>query len=113
MSNVAASEIQVVGIPRRDRREVLAGRATAQFMEDLLAAIEAAERKEAREAADATTGANPGDAPHAGATEQRPCDEGNLRPEREMESSAGPAGAAPANATGRAAGDPLSHELVR
>jgi hypothetical protein len=99
-------------IPRQERREAMAGRASPKFMEDLRAAIQAAERKEKLEAGDATPGANPGDAPHAGATEQTPGDEGKLRPEQEMGPAAGPAGAAAADATGRATGDPLSHGPV-
>ena len=139
MSNMAGSEIQVVGmstaqetalaalragssfpqavlkkarISRRERREALAGRATPAFMEDLRAVIEAAERKERQEADDATPGANPGDAPHAGATEQAPDDEGKLRPEREMRPSAEAVGAGPAGATGRATTEAVSHGPV-
>ncbi|HEY2588140.1 MAG TPA: hypothetical protein VGI81_20520 [Tepidisphaeraceae bacterium] len=97
-------------IPRRERREALEGRATPKFMEDLRAAIEAAERREAREAAaDATNSPKPGDAPHAGATEQMPMEDRKLRQEREIGPSAGPAGDAPTDATGRATTEAVSH----
>ena len=98
-------------IPRRERRAALEGRATPQFMEDLRAAIEAADRKEARDATNnATKHANPCDVPRAGACEAAPADESKLRPEREMGRSAGAACAEPADATGRATGDGVSHE---
>lgn len=68
-------------------------------MEALRAAIEAAERRQTREApADATNGPNSGGA--------APAHRGKTRPEREMDSSDGPAGARPADATGRATRDP-------
>ena len=141
MSNTAGSEIQVLGmstaqetalaalragssfpqaaeqagvnrIPRRERRAALDGRATPQWMEDLRAAIEAAERKERRQTAeDATKRANPGDGPQAGDGERAQGDESKLRPERELGRSAGAGCAGPADATGRATGDGVSHEL--
>jgi hypothetical protein len=86
----AAEQEGVHRIPRGERPEALEGRSGPEFNEDLRAAIDAAERREAPEAAaDATTRANPDDASQAGAGEQVPADEDKLRPEREMGRSAG------------------------
>ncbi|HEY2584530.1 MAG TPA: hypothetical protein VGI81_02050 [Tepidisphaeraceae bacterium] len=102
MSNVAGSEIQVIGMSTAQDTALAALRAGRSFRR-------AAERKEARVAGDATVGANSGDAPQVATGDAAPVEERKLRPEREMGQSAGAAGADPAAATGRATGEAVSH----
>jgi transposase len=110
--NMTNCYMKKMGIPQRDRRRVIQGRATPKFMEELQAVLDASEPTATGQAAHATTGANPGDISVETEREQAPEAERKAWPGRGMGQSAGAEAGGPADATTRATGDALSHEQV-
>lgn len=105
-----------IGMPARERRRVIGGRATPRYMDELLALIgdpPGAPQDEGAAAADGETpGENPGEAPHAGHGEARGVDECNDRPAQEMQPDEGPPGLRAVGETEDETTEEVSHEQV-
>lgn len=111
-ANMMDHVLKRMGMPPRDRRLVISGRADRGLMKSLQACMKKLPQAKAQRGEDATAGMDPGDTPQAGPIEPVPTTERKLDAEQDIPQSDVPADGVCADSTTRATQEGAPHELV-